>query len=68
MPVASIIIPCYNASLYISQTIDSACKQTEQDLYNSIFYSSTFLFLFFLMERAKAIHARAFLKRNVSVS
>lgn len=32
MPVASIIIPCYNASLYISQTIDSACKQTEQDL------------------------------------
>lgn len=32
MPVASIIIPCYNASLYISQTIDSACKQTEQDI------------------------------------
>lgn len=32
MLVASIIIPCYNASLYISQTIDSACKQTEQDL------------------------------------
>lgn len=32
MPRASIVIPCYNAEAYISQTIDSACAQTVSDI------------------------------------
>ena len=31
MPVISIIIPCYNSSLYIKETLESVQKQTFQD-------------------------------------
>lgn len=32
MPLASIVIPCYNAEAYISQTLDSACAQSIEDI------------------------------------
>lgn len=32
MPQASIVIPCYNASAYIAQTLESARRQTMEDL------------------------------------